>query len=530
MEKHQQYHEQYAVGIYCRLSKDDLSHGDSSSITSQKLMLEQYVRNNGWSIYDYYVDDGYTGTNYDRPGFKRMIDDIEAGKINMVTVKDLSRLGRNYILTGQYTDIYFPDRNVRFVALNDGIDTKNNENSILPFKNILNQMYSEDISKKVRSAIRMKKEKGQFVSSFAPYGYRKDPKDHHKLIVDEQAAAIVKRIFEMCVSGSGSRIISRTLTAEGILTPSNYRKKQLDKPINSKRNRWNVGTIVVILRNRMYLGDMVQGMYECSRFRRIPNKLKPVNDWLIIPQTHEPIVTAEIWEHAQSCLNSRKRVLRTNEVQLFAGFVRCADCGHALSYAYCQGIPQYTCGEYRRYGKNGCSCHYVRKDTLEQAVLSDIRRYAMLAKDKSQEFAQYLSAMDKQHDEKQLGALKKELTVCITRDKELNKIMKRLYEDNIIGRLTDERFAAFLSEYESEQAGIKPKIEQLETEIANIEANKKDSTAWAELIRNYTEIKELDRFVLSELIDKITVSETKIVNGEKSVDITIYYRFVGVIA
>ena len=521
---------QYMVGIYCRLSKDDFGSSDSSSITSQKSMLEKYVKDNSWIIYDYYVDDGYSGTNYNRPAFERMIEDIEAGRINMVVVKDLSRLGRNYILTGQYTDIYFPDRNVRFIALNDGIDTQNNENSIVPFKNILNQMYSEDISKKVRSAVKVKKQKGEFLSNYAPYGYKKDILNKNKLVIDDYSAGIVRQIYEMCIAGNGSKKISKALMAEGVLSPQNYRNKQIDKPIDLDSNRWHAETINAILRNRIYLGDMVQGVYDCSRFKRTPNKRKSADEWIITPDTHEPIVSVELWEHAQTCLSSRKKVMKSKEVQLFAGFVKCADCGHALGYAYCQGIEQYTCGEYRRHGRTACTCHYIRKDTLEQVVLNDIRKYAVLANDNGNELSEHILSMNDEKDESQLNLLRKELASCQSRTEEINKIVKRLYEDNVCEKLSDERFSDLFAEYELEQLGIKKRIEEIQDTIQLLEENRKDSTAWTELIQNYSEIRELDRIVLSELIDKITVSETMIVDGEKTVDITIYYRFVGAIA
>lgn len=344
-------HKQYSVGIYCRLSKDDIGSGDSSSILSQKAMLEKYVHDNGWTVSDYYVDDGYSGTNFNRPDFQRMIDDIESGNINMVVVKDLSRLGRNYLMTGQYTEVYFPDRGVRFVALNDGIDSKNSDNDIAPFKNILNEMYSKDISKKVRSAVRTKKQRGEYLSNYTPYGYMKDPDNKNRLVIEESGAEIVRRIFEMGKSGLGSKMIGNILTREGVLSPSNHRAKLCKAAARQEKNRWNCETVNSILKSRIYLGDMVQGIYDCSRFKRAPSKRKSPEEWYITPNTHEPIVDIETWEHVQTCISSRKRVTKSNEIQLFAGFLKCEDCGHALSYAFCQGIPQYTCGYYRRYGR-----------------------------------------------------------------------------------------------------------------------------------------------------------------------------------
>ena len=522
-------HKQYSVGIYCRLSKDDIGSGDSSSILSQKAMLEEYVHGNGWTVFDYYVDDGYSGTNFNRPDFQRMIDDIESGNVNMVVVKDLSRLGRNYLMTGQYTEVYFPDREVRFIALNDGIDTKNSDNDIAPFKNILNEMYSKDISKKVRSAVRSKKQRGEFLSNYAPYGYMKDPNNRNRLVIEESGAAIVRRMFEMGKSGMGSKMISNILTREGVLSPSNHRAKLCNAAARQTQNRWNCETVNNILKSRIYLGDMVQGIYDCSRFKRAPSKRKLPEDWYITPNTHEPIVDLETWEHVQTCIGSRKRVTKSNEIQLFSGFVKCEDCGHALAYAYCQGIPQYTCGHYRRYGREACSCHYIRKDTLELVVLDDIRRYARLAQDDEESLAEQLNALNGSQEEKQIQALSAELKTAQARYAELDRIMKRLYEDSVTGRITDSRFQKLSAEYETEQTELGKQIESKQKELESIQQTKQDSSAWLSIIKDYADIQKLDRIVLSELIDKITVGESKIVDGEKRVDVTIYYRFVSAV-
>jgi len=507
---------QYSVGIYCRLSKDDIGSGDSSSILSQKAMLEEYVHSNGWTVFDFYVDDGYSGTNFNRPDFQRMIDDIDSGNVNMVVVKDLSRLGRNYLMTGQYTEVYFPDREVRFVALNDGIDTENSDNDIAPFKNILNEMYSKDISKKVRSAVKTKKQRGEYLSNYAPYGYMKDPDNKNHLVIEESGAEIVRRMFEMGKSGMGSKMIANTLTREGILSPINHRAKLSKAAVGQEPNRWNAETVNSILKSRIYLGDMVQGIYECSRFKRAPSKRKSPEDWYITPNTHESIVDHETWEHVQICIGSRKRVTKSNEIQLFAGFLKCEDCGHTLSYAYCQGIPQYTCGYYRRFGREACSCHYIRKDTLEQVILNDIRRYARLAQDNEESLAEQLSALNGTQEEKRIQALSIELKTAQVRYAELDCIMKRLYEDSVSGRITDSRFQKMSADYEREQTELGKQIESKQNELDSIQQTKQDSSAWLSIIKDFADIQKLDRIVLSELIDKITVGESKIVNGKSA--------------
>ena len=521
----------YDVGIYCRLSKDDMGGGESTSIISQRCMLEKYVKDNGWMVFDCYIDDGYSGTNFNRPDFQRMIDDIEAEKINLVIVKDLSRLGRNYLMTGQYTEVYFPNRGVRFIALNDGIDTVNSDNDIAPFKNILNEMYAKDISKKVRSAVRTKKQNGEFLSNRAPYGYKKDPANKNKLIVEETGAVIVKRIYDMCQGGMGTNTIAKILNSEGILSPRNHHEVICPGYYKTPQRKyeWTPETIHGILRSRIYKGDMVQGIYECAQFKRTPYKRKAKEDWIITPNTHEPIIDSETWVYVQKCFDSRKRVMRSNELQLFAGFIKCADCGYALAYARRFGTEYYSCGLYRRRGIEHCTQHYINKDLLIQIVLDDIRRNAKLAVEDEENVARQLMESYGNEGEQHRKELQNELKTAEKRYAELDKILKQLYEDSVIGKITDKRFRKLSGEYETEQTEIEAKISEMQSKLDRLGQNKCDFTAWMELIKNYTEIRELDRIVLGELVEKITVGNTEIIDGKKHLEITIYYKFVGAI-
>ena len=523
--------DKYNVAIYCRLSKDDdiRGGGNSSSIISQKEILERHVKQNGWHIHDYYIDDGFTGTNFERPAFERMIEDIEDGKINLVITKDLSRLGRNYIQVGQFTEIYFPSKRVRYIALNDGVDTINSDDSVAPFLNVLNDFYAKDVSKKVRTAVRSRKQRGEYLSNYAPIGYQKDPKDKHRLIVEEAGATIVRRIFEMARTDMGSKKICKVLNDEGVLTPANHRK-QLLYEAEPKPAIWRAETVIAILRNRVYLGDTVQGIYDCARFKRTPSKRKPQEEWIITPGTHEPLVSVEIWEYVQKLIDARNRPVKSNVIQLFAGFVKCEDCGYALGYSTSQGIEQYTCGTYRRHGRKYCSCHYIRKDVLEKVVLDDIRKYSKLAKHQADALTKQIHGQNGCVDTSHLKALNAELERLNTRYAELNHILKRLYEDNVTGKLSDDRFNQFLSDYEKEQFDVQGKMNTAEQAIEEIQSNQKDADSWIKLIQNYTRIKKLDRTVLSELVEKITVGEAKEVDGHKITDITIYYRFVGAVS
>jgi len=424
-------HKRYNAGIYCRLSKDDdIRGGESSSISTQKEMLEKYVKGNGWTVYSCYTDDGYSGTNFNRPDFQRMIDDVEDGKVNLIVTKDLSRLGRNYLMTGQYTDIYFPDRGVRFIALNDGIDTLNSDNDIAPFKNILNEMYAKDCSNKVRTALRAMKQQGKYVSGHTPFGYQKDPKDKHRLIVEETGSEVVKRIFQMARSGLGSKKICTILNGEDVPTPRNHRKIFLGQEPKPTKG-WLPEVVISILRNRTYLGDTVQGTMEYARFSRTPPKRKPKEEWIITPNVHEPLVDVETWEFVQKLIDSRIHPTRSKEVHMFAGLLKCEDCGNTLGYSK-KGkstVPNFTCGDYRRYGKKSCTSHYIRKDTLEQVVLDDILKYSRLAKGESDELAGQLLKQNGDKDEKKIKSLTADLKKLNARYTELDSILKRLYED-----------------------------------------------------------------------------------------------------
>jgi len=519
----------YSVGIYCRLSKDDVGSGDSSSIATQKEMLGKYVHDNGWTVFDYYVDDGYSGTNFNRPSFQRMIEDIENGNINMVVVKDLSRLGRNYIQTGQYTDIYFPDRNVRFVALNDGIDSINSDNDIAPFRNILNQMYSTDISKKVKSALRAKKQQGLFLGSFAPFGYQKDPENKNKLIIEESGAAIVRRMYDLCASGHGTPYIAKVLNREGIPCPREHRGNLYPQYKPKKQLEWGTESVHYILRSRLYKGDMVQGMHDCSRFKRTPTKRRPVEEWYIVPNTHEPIINDELWHYVQKCMNTRKRVQRGGEPQLFSGFIKCPDCGYALAYANRFGTEYYSCGHYRRWGTVHCTQHYINKNVLIAAVLDDIRSHAQMAIDDMEGFAAKLAAQNGDKEEQHIQALSSELKTVKARHAELDRIIEQLYEDKVSGNLTGDRFRKLSRKYEAEQPSLERRIEELTHEIERLNASRRDTSAWVKLIKNYADIQELDRIVLGELVEKITVSEAQVIDGVKHIEVTIYYRFVGAV-
>lgn len=535
--------QEYIAGIYCRLSSEDGADHESMSIANQRNMLTDYVKRQGWQIGSTYIDDGYSGTNFQRPGFQEMIADIEKGKINLVIVKDLSRLGRNYILCGQYTEIYFPERNVRFIAVNDGVDTINDAGSmdITPFKHILNDMYAKDISTKIKSSLHSKAVRGEYLGAFDPYGYTRDPKDKHKLLVNEETAPIVRRIFEMCVGGMGSRSIATRLNEEGVLSPAEYIRFQKHDPEKDgpfvRKKFWGQTYIRTILQNEMFIGSMVQGRQCTPSYRTKKRVKKDKEDWIVVPDTHEAIISKELFDQAQKSLHSRRIDPRAESPHrttpdVFSGLFRCEACGTAMrkhrtgdgKYVY------YVCGRHHQQGKFACSSHYINCDVITRIVQEDIKRNAVLFTEDTERAIKELTDRKCSEDEKRLSQMRSELTTSRQRLSDLDIKLRRVYEDNISGKLPDHIFSMFISDYDREKVELRETIKELEKRIDASTAARNDVERFAELIRKYTSFDELDSFMLHELIDKITIYETPNMGryriGKEKI-ITIYYKFVG---
>lgn len=535
--------QEYIAGIYCRLSSEDGPDHESMSIANQRNMLADYVKRQGWIIGDVYVDDGWSGTNFQRPDFQRMIADIEKGKINMVVVKDLSRLGRNYILCGQYTEIYFPERNIRFIAVNDGVDTLNDAGSmdITPFKHILNDMYAKDISTKIKSSLHSKAKRGEYLGAFDPYGYIRDPKDKHKLLINEETAPIVRRIFEMCAGGMGSRSIATTLNNEGILSPSEYIRFQKHDPEKDgpfvRKRFWGQTYIRTILQNEMFIGSMVQGRQYTPSYRTKKRVKQDREDWIVVPDMHEAIISKELFEQAQKSLHSRRIEPRKDsphhvDPDVFSGLFRCEACGTAMrkhrtgdgKYVY------YVCGRHHQQGKFACSSHYINCDVITRIVQEDIKRNAVLFAEDTERAIKELTDKKCSEDEKRLAQMKSELAASRKRLSDLDVKLRRVYEDNLSGKLPDHIFSMFITDYDEEKAALRESIKDLEKRIDASTAARSDVERFSRLIQKYTSFEELDSFMLHELIDKITIYETpnmgRYRKGKEKI-ITIYYKFVG---
>lgn len=528
-------HNRFKAAIYCRLSRDDDNNMESESIINQKRLLAKYVEERGWAIYGYYIDDGFSGTTFNRPDFLRMLSDIENKKIDLVITKDLSRLGRDYIQTGYYLEVYFPQKNIRYIALNDNIDTLGNDNDIAPFKNILNEMYAKDISKKIRAAFRTKAENGEFIGAVAPFGYKKHPENKNRLIVDETAAKVVKQAFDMVLEGYGLNKIARVFNSEGILNPTMYKRQQGVAYENNLRlngtTYWTDSTIRKMLSNIVYTGVMAQGKQRTKSFKCKKKVSCNENDWIVVKDTHEPIISFETWDAVQKLLSVRKRTMADGETHIFAGLVKCMDCGRFMSLGRkANGYRYFVCGTYKNYGPHYCSRHGIRYDNLHDIILNDIKYHTELTKYDEDAIIEKLVSAEYFNRTGVESKLRNEFKVFESRMHEIDLVFRQLYEDRIKGNIPEKRFLQLSQHYEDEQARIKSKQEKILERLNTIETASKDINYWVNTIKRYTYMEELDREILSQLVEKILIGDRKVIDGHTVQEIKIVYRFEGCVS
>lgn len=527
----------YKAALYCRLSVDDGNFGGSVSIETQKILLEQYCKDHKITDYKFYCDDGCSGTNFDRPSFKKMLSDIDEGKINLVIVKDLSRFGRNYVEAGMYVQ-RFTDSNIRFIAADDNYDSLVNSDDLLfPIKNVVNEMYARDVSKKTKAAKKAKARDGQFIGSKAPFGYKIDPNDRHHLIVDEPAAQVVKRIFRLASEGVGYNKMAKIFREEKVLTPiayfnlnnpdyfkSDYWRKEFD---------WHVTSIRAILNNEVYLGKLVYGKQRNKSMKSKEKVRNPKEDWIVVENCHDPIISQELWDTVHKILNAKHRPAKTGEVQMFAGLLYCSDCGHCLTYSQKQRKDgsyhgAYSCWMYKTHGKEYCASHYITFDTIYELVLIDIQRNLFQYRKNTDKFKSILSRKYQSDSQKQAEQITLEYEQKQKRCEELDKIISRLYEDNVLGRIGDERYESMSQSYELEQVEIKKALPILKSKIDELKRQSDCADNFINVIKKYTIIDKLDAAILNELIDKIVVHhKEQTEDGRTFQQIEIYYRFVG---
>ena len=527
------------AAIYCRLSQDDGSLGESGSIQTQKAILTQYCQEHHMEIVDCYCDDGWSGTNFDRPAFQRMIGDIEAGRVNTVIVKDLSRFGREYAQMGLYIEHYFEEKGVRFLSLAENIDSSQGLNNlVLPFTNVINSLYARQASEKTKAAHRARAKNGMFLGSRAPYGYQKDPNDRHHLIVDPEAAEVVKEIFRMFADGIGYVRMTKILRERNILNPQAYfNQNNPDYYKHSDYWRkpfdWHATSVRAILNNPVYLGKLTFGKTKTKGFfdkRRVPTE---ESDWIVVEHTHEPLVSQELWDTVHQMMKARRRENGSGHVQPFAGLVKCAGCGSSLNASYDKKKGKYTgfsCWVYKNYGKQRCTSHAIGWQTLNRLVLEDIRRNAQVAKLAA---ARYVGVLLRTKLEKEKGETvraERELKKAEKRIGELDKILAKLYEDQALGKISEARYQAMAPGYETEQASLQERVSRLREQLAHTQEVQDNVEQFVPLIQKYTDIQELTPHILNELIEKIVVHEKKVEeDGSKSQMVEIHYKFVGCI-
>lgn len=522
--------------LYERLSRDDNLEGESYSIGNQKKLLTKVAKEKGYTNLVHFLDDGISGVTMDRPGFNDMMEQLAAGKAAAVFVKDLSRLGRNYIEVGRLTEEFFPEHDIRLVAVSDNIDTAEGENELAPIRNLFNEWYARDISKKRRISNKIKGNAGEPMGP-PPYGYKKDPDDPKRWIVDEKAAQVVRRVFRMTLDGYGTEQIATIFSEEKILTPIAYwREKGVNRPGKSKLRgpyMWNSSTITHILSLQEYCGDILNFKTYSKSYK---NKKRLANDrenWVIFQDVHEPIIERAVFEQVQQKRGKiRKRRTHDGERNMFSGLLVCADCGHNLHFHFNQGNPDikyFNCSNYKGNRGTCTSTHYVRVDFLEQVVLGEIRRLTKFASQFEDEFVKAVIGHSQQAEATDRKLKEKELKALQARDEELDGLFERIYEDNVSGKLSDDRFARMSRRYEEEQKELAEKIKALRAEIDKQNSQSMTTDMFISLVRKYTRARKLTPRMLNELIEKIEVFNAEKVDGVWEQRLRIYYNCVGAI-
>lgn len=523
------------TALYARLSKDDDLVGDSNSIVHQKDILAKYAKEHGFTNIEFYVDDGFSGTNFNRPDFQRMMADAEEGKISTVIVKDMSRFGRDYIMVGYYTEIYFSNLDIRFIAINDNVDSNiQTENDLTPFKNVFNEWYARDTSKKIRAVFKAKGNSGKHLSTNPPFGYKKDPNDKDKWIVDEEAAATVRRIFQMYVDGYRISEIGHKLTEEKVETPILY---YMNRGIKTNARSeypeiWDLMSIKYILSQTAYAGHTVNFQTAVKSYKTKKQVNLPRNQWVIFRNTQEAIIDEKTFETVQQMRKVKRARTKYNEPNMFSGLLYCADCGNHLTIqrvARNRKMDNFSCATYRKKKKGLCSCHRILVSDLETIVKNDLQKVCEYVFLHEKEFTdEYLSG-SKRETVKFQAKTKAELKRLSERQEEIGRIIRKLYEDNVNGRITDERFDFLAKSYEDEGNDLKTKIQELKNALASSVQDEEKLSKFLKVVKSYTKIEELTPEILNSFIEKIYIGETEKYDGRKMQEVEIIYKFIGAI-
>ena len=526
------------VGIYMRLSQEDMREGESLSIENQKMLLTKFVRDKGWTLVSEYADDGYSGTDFNRPGVQKLLADAQSGKINIIVVKDLSRFGRNYIEVGRYVDYIFPMNNIRFIAVSDNVDTAERNSmalEMMPIVNLFNEWHSSSTSKKIKAVYEAGAKQGKYFAAKAPYGYVRSDTPNHTPVIDLETAPVVKRIFDMRAQGMSSLRIASVLNKEGILCPSEYYYQQTEKE-NTLRNRhlWCRTSIEQMLRNPMYLGHMVQLKVTSVSHKNHKQVKKDESEWAVVENTHEPIITQEIWDRCREIDNERStgRVTKQGIVRPLSALMYCADCGFRMKNTSRNDSRKsdgsrmqfYICSTYSNYGKERCSAHYIEGDSIEQIVLDDIRSMLQLVAEDEDKAKKVFLARKQKNIDHQTTADKDKLQTAKKRIAELDKLMQSAYEDKVSGEMPASVCAKLLEKYEAEQNALSFQVQDIESRLLTMKQDEKDVDEFISRLRKYKGAKVLTREMCLELIDSVTIDEYH--KGKTERDIHIYYKFI----
>ena len=523
------------TALYCRLSRDDELQGDSNSIKNQKAILKKYADDNGFINTEFFVYDGVSGTTFDRPDFQRMIAEMESGKIGTIIVKDMSRLGRDYLKVGYYTEIAFPNAEVRFIAINNGVDSANQQDSdFTPFLNIINEWYAKDTSKKIRAVFKAKGESGKPLCTTPPFGYKKDPDDKNHWIVDEDAAKVVKYIFQLCIEGYGPTQIAHKLKDEGIFTPSYYFKSIGLYPtaiITEEPCKWSARTVANILDKQEYLGHTINFKTKRKSYK-IKKKIdNDPSEWKIFKNKHKAIIDEETFNTVQRIRNGRRRRTLLGDMPLLSGMVYCADCGAKLyqvrSKAWSHDKEYMVCATYRKRGKHNCTSHQIRNIDIEKALLYMIQQVTAFARDYEDEFVELVAKNKNKELERKIRECKKELEQSMNRVSKIDLLIQRLYEDNVEGKISDEQFIKMTSAYENEQQTLNVRITELNKIIKNEQEKITNTSNFLNLVKCYTNITKLDAEIIRTFIEKVYIYNADTIGTKKIKKIKIVFNFIG---
>ncbi|MBL7576062.1 Site-specific DNA recombinase [Peptoniphilus asaccharolyticus DSM 20463] len=530
----------YVAGLYCRLSKDDGNSVESMSIWSQKVMLKQYAESNSIAIYDYYVDDGYSGTNFERPSFKKMITDIENRKINCVITKDLSRLGRNYLQSGAYIEMYFPQKNIRYIAITDGIDTLNsNQNDIMPFKNILNEMYAKDTSKKVKSAIQSRMREGTYIGSKAPFGYLKDPNNKRRLIIDEKTKPIIELIYKLCLEGKGTQLISQELMNRKIPRPSAFveNAEKLYGLTEENKYQWSHRMVLNVLRDPVYCGNMARNKRPTLSFKTSKRLYIPKDEYILVRDTHEGIISEEVWKQVQDMIDKRKCNNKSGITydNIFKGLVKCPTCGYALTpkadyrlnKKETMDFVHFSCSSYKKHGINACSSHRINARDLYNIVLEDIGYHGNMALSAKEDFVEKIIEKIEVEKIDEGKEISNKLEIKKNQLAELDRSYEQLYEDRLEGNITERNFNLMNVSISKKQDKLIEEIKVLEGDIEVSLETEDNYKKFMDNISKYAKIKSLNRYILNQVIDKIYVYDKEEIDGQISQKVEIHYKFIG---